>query len=157
MPIPAIASVLVVCDGNHCRSPIGEALLKEGCSGELEVSSAGLTALEGVPPAPEAQRLLRAERGLDISGHRGRQVTPALVLSSDLILVMEERQRAECERLAPSARGRVFLLGHWQPPAHREIPDPFRKGPQAYRKALEQISQSVRDWLPRLVAQQRSS
>lgn len=97
------------------------------------------------------------ERGLDISRHRGRQITPAMVLGSDLILVMEERQKAECERMAPSARGRVFLLGHWRPPAAREIPDPFRKGPHAYRKALEQISQSVVDWIPRLKRQQRSS
>jgi len=75
----------------------------------------------------------------------------------DLILVMDERQKAECERRVPSARGRIYLLGHWQPAPLREIPDPFRKGSEAFLAALEQIRQSVGDWLSHVIAEQRSS
>ena len=145
-----IESILVVCDGNHCRSPIGEALLRSRSGGRLAVSSAGLGALVGVPPDPTAQRLM-AERGLDISGHRGRQLTTALALGADLILVMDHRQMVECGMLAPRSRSRIFLLGHWRPAAQREIIDPFRTNEDVFMAVLGQIEASVDDWLPRLL------
>lgn len=148
--MPNIESVLVVCDGNHCRSPIGEALLRERSGGRLAVSSAGLGALVDAPPAPIATRLM-AERGLDISGHRGRQLTPAMALAADLILVMDERQKTACGRLAPSALARTFLLGHWRPAAEREIIDPFRLTDEIFAYVVNQIDVSVNDWLPRLL------
>jgi protein-tyrosine phosphatase len=148
-PLSTISSILVVCDGNHCRSPIGEALVRAALGEAMVIGSAGLTALLGLPPDPLAQALL-AERNLDISSHRGRQLTPAMALASDLILVMDERQKADCERMVPSARGRVYLLGHWQGASFREISDPFQRGPEAFRKAFEQINRSVADWIPRL-------
>ncbi|WP_394366824.1 low molecular weight protein-tyrosine-phosphatase [Mesoterricola silvestris] len=150
-----VTSVLVVCEGNHCRSPMAEALLRSGAGPGVEVGSAGLSALEGLPADGDAQRLM-AERGLDLSAHRGRQFTPALAMAADLILVMDERQKRDCEKKAPRVRGRVFLLGHWQPPESREIPDPYRRGPEAFRRALDQIQLSVGDWLPRVNAEQRS-
>lgn len=155
-PLVNIASILVVCDGNHCRSPIGEALLRVAMGDGTLVGSAGLTALQGVPAAPEALTLM-SEMGLDISRHRGRQLTAAMAIEADLILVMDERQKADCERMVPSTRGRVYLLGHWQVAAAREIPDPFRKGPKAFRRALEQISRSAADWPSHLVHKQRSA
>ena len=145
--MPLLASILVVCSGNHFRSPVGEALLRAALGPKPTVNSAGLAALEGCPPDPEARRLM-AERGLDISGHRGHQFIPAMALSADLVLVMEEAQKEDCERIVPSARGRIFLLGHWRPPGLRDIPDPFRKGPEAARRAVEQIAGAVADWLP---------
>jgi len=150
------SSILVVCDGNHCRSPIAEALLKAGLGEGVSIGSAGLIAMEGLPADILARKVM-AELGLDISSHRGRQLTGPLALASDLILVMDERQKRDCEQLAPSSRGRVYLLGHWQPASSREIPDPFQKGPEAFRQALEQISHSVADWIPRLVRTQRST
>lgn len=121
----------------------------------MTVGSAGLSALEGLPADGDAQRLA-SELGLDISAHRGRQFTPALAMAADLILVMNEKQKTECENKAPRTRGRVFLLGHWRPQDQREIPDPFRRGPQAFRRALDQIKLSVGDWLSRVNAEQRS-
>jgi protein-tyrosine phosphatase len=141
-----------VCDGNHCRSPIGEALLRERSGGRLSVSSAGLDALVGAPADPIAQRLM-AERGLDISGHRGRQFTSELAMASDLILVMDHRQKAECGRLVPRSMGRTFLLGHWRPAVEREIIDPFKTNETVFLSVLGQIDDSVNDWLPRLLRQ----
>jgi protein-tyrosine phosphatase len=135
---PKFRSILVLCEGNHCRSPIAEALLALALPG-CRVESAGLGALEGVPAHAEVLKLMN-ERGMDLSTHLGRQVTPAMGLAADLIFVMDDRQKRWCESLIPSVRGRVFLLGHWLPRERQEIPDPFRKGPEAFQAALEQIA-----------------
>lgn len=153
-PLFALRRILVLCEGNHCRSPIAEVLLQAALGPGVVVESAGLGALVGHPADAEAQRLL-AERGCDLAGHRGRQVTPALALAADLILVMDADQKAACERDIPSARGRVFLLGHWLAPGRQEIPDPFRQGPEAFRETLVHIDQAVAAWLPKLVQHPR--
>ena len=151
---PAIQGILVLCEGNHCRSPMAEALLQRALGPGFRVGSAGLGALVDHPPHEEALRLL-AEAGIDFSGHRGRQFTAELALEADLILVMDRAQKAACELRIPSARGRVFLLGHWLPEPRQEIPDPFRRGPEAFRENLNHIDQSVTAWLPKLIPNPR--
>jgi protein-tyrosine phosphatase len=150
-PLHALASILVVCDGNHCRSPIAEALLGQALGRDRTVGSAGLTALVGAPPDPEAVRLMAA-RGFDLSAHRGRQLTVGLALATELILVMETRQKDACERLLPSLRGRVFLLGHWLEGPAREIPDPYLRGRDAFQAALDHLDRGVASWAQRLRA-----
>jgi protein-tyrosine phosphatase len=150
-----LRSILVLCEGNHCRSPIAEALLQAAIGPGIRVESAGFNALQGQPPDPEAQRIMN-QVDLDISGHRGRQLTEEMALNADLILVMEEAQKSICEGLVPSIRGRVFLLGHWFRSSPREIPDPYQLGPEATRHAFELIRQSVASWLPHFKQKQRS-
>lgn len=154
-PRPPLKSILVLCEGNHCRSPIAEALFQAALGPEVRVESAGLNALEGQPADPEAQKIMK-ENGGDISRHRGRQLTEEMALGADLILVMDEHQKALCEGLVPSVRGRVFLLGHWLESPQRDIPDPYLLGPKATRLAFELINQSVASWLPRFMQRQRS-
>ena len=156
MSASAIGRILVLCEGNHCRGPLAEALLRSALPPSAQVASAGLAALEGSAADPEAVRLGRAA-GLDLSAHRGRQVTPELALGAELVLVMDEAQKAWCEALLPSVRGRVFLLGHWRPAGEREIADPYRQGPQAFQAAWRRIQLAVADWLPRLNSERRSA
>lgn len=148
-------SILVLCEGNHCRSPIAEALLQVALGSDIRVESAGFHALVGEPADPEAQQLMTSI-AMDISSHRGRQWTEQMALGADLILVMDEGQKTHCEAMAPSVRGRVFLLGQWLSPGPREIPDPFLQGPGATRLAYELIHQSVVTWMPRIHLEQRS-
>ena len=49
----------------------------------------------------------------------------------------------------PQARGRVFLWGHW---SELEIPDPYRRGKQAFEKALAQIETGLEEWKSKLGA-----
>jgi protein-tyrosine phosphatase len=152
----AIRHLLVVCEGNHCRGPMAEALLRSQLPPDITVESAGLAALEGAPADLEAQRLM-ADIGMDISTHVGRQLTYEMTVAADLILVMELSQKTWCGQMFPSSLGRIFLLGHWQPPASREIQDPFRQGSEAFRVAFESVRQSASDWPPRLTSKQRSA
>jgi protein-tyrosine phosphatase len=132
---------------------MAEGFLRLALGSSVKVSSAGLDALIGAPPDPEAAKMMR-EHGCDISGHRGRQFTPDLAYEADLILVMDAEQKEWCTRIAPSTRGRIFLLGHWVSSPPRGIADPSGRGCEAFRRTLEDIQTAVSTWIPHLLSPQ---
>jgi protein-tyrosine phosphatase len=123
---------------------MAEAVLRQRVP-SLEVSSAGIAALVGRPADPTATALL-GERGLDISSHRARQLTAAMVEGADLVVVMEQRHVVDVESLTPAARGRVHLLGRF---GRFEIPDPYRRPRAAFEEALALIDRGVADFQQR--------
>jgi protein-tyrosine phosphatase len=138
-------SILVVCEGNICRSPMAEAILAAALP-DTRVSSAGLNALVGHPADDAAVRLMRL-RGLDISGHRATQINRDMCMRSELVLVMSTDQRKQVEQNYPAANGRVFRIGEFD---KQDIPDPYRKSLRAFEHAAELIDQGVHGWLHRL-------
>jgi len=96
-------SILIVCEGNICRSPMAEAMLRQAMPGR-RVASAGLNALVGMPAAPYAQEVMRM-RGFDVSTHRAQQIGRSLCTDADLILVMDRRQRASLRTSSRSCGG----------------------------------------------------
>jgi len=138
-------SILVVCIGNICRSPMAQALLARELPG-VTVSSAGTGALEGYPADAMACRLM-AERGLDISAHRARQIGGLQCQQNDLILTMDEGQRRYIAQRYPSAVGKIFTLGA---ATRTEVPDPFRQDRGAFEHALTLIETGTRAWAQRI-------
>jgi len=138
-------SVLVVCIGNICRSPMAHALLAKALP-QLTVSSAGTGALVGHPADAIAQALM-AERGLDLGDHRARQVTQSMCVEADLILTMDEGLRRHIENNYPLTRGRVFRLAET---ARLNIPDPYRMGQGAFEHALQLIDAGIKTWAERI-------
>lgn len=138
-------SVLVLCEGNICRSPMAQVLLADALPG-VDVRSAGLGALVGRPADEGAQRLVR-ELGLDLADHRAAQVTGEMCARAGLVLVMEASQRQRLESYYPQVSGKVFRLGHF---ADQEIPDPYRQGDAMFRLSLQLIRQGVDDWRTRI-------
>jgi protein-tyrosine phosphatase len=110
--------------------------------GRGTVASAGLAALVGRPADPHAVALL-AERGLDLTGHRARQLTPELIADADLVVVMEEGQRQAIERLSRAARCRVHRLGRF---GGFDVEDPYRHPREAFERALAQIERGLDDF-----------
>jgi protein-tyrosine phosphatase len=143
-------NILIVCIGNICRSPMAEGLLKQVLSesgkGDSIVSSAGLGALVGHHPDPYACQLMLA-KNIDISGYRAHQLNKDLIRRANLILVMESSHKIAIEELEPSAKGKVFRLGHW---GHFDIPDPYRQNISAFTTSLNLIERGVSDWLHKL-------
>jgi protein-tyrosine phosphatase len=99
--------VLLLCTANQCRSPMGEAILRRARPG-LEVRSAGRLP-GGAPATPTAVDVL-ARRGLDLSEHVSRTVTPALLEESDLIVGMAREHVRDAVLLRPDVRSRAFAL-----------------------------------------------
>jgi protein-tyrosine phosphatase len=107
-------SILVVCSGNLCRSPIAEAILRSLLterfgSAAPSVSSAGTIARRGAP-ATEDAILVAAEHGLDASSHAATVLEAHVLGEPDLILAMAAEHRDEISALDPTARSRTFTL-----------------------------------------------
>ena len=145
-----IRHILVVCVGNICRSPMAEALLQRALRGQdgITVESAGLGALVGHPASDYSIELMD-EMGIDITGHRARQIHPDMVHDADLVLVMEAGHKRAIDDADPSARGKVYRLGEWQ---DRNIDDPYRQARVAYEEALEDIEAGVASWAEKIRA-----
>lgn len=103
-----IKEILVVCTANLCRSPMAAALIQAALPRAV-VFSAGLYASEGRTADPLAEAAMR-DYGVDLAGHRSRPVNDWMVMSADLVLVMEHAHKREMERRYPQSRGKVFCL-----------------------------------------------
>ncbi len=103
-------NVLFVCTANQCRSPIAAALLslRLAPDAQITVRSAGL--LPGGRPAP-AEAITRMGRfGVDLSGHRSRQISSELLADADLVLGMTRRHARTLIADRPDLRGATFTL-----------------------------------------------
>jgi protein-tyrosine phosphatase len=105
----AVINVLVMCTANRCRSPIVEGLLKNAVSGfDIAVTSAGFLD-EGRPAESGAIRATHSH-GIDISMHRSRSVTSAMLQQSDLIITMEVAHLMSINELNAPAYRRSFTV-----------------------------------------------
>lgn len=105
-------SILVVCTGNVCRSPLAEQLLAARLAEAgmtASVRSAGTAALVGHPMTPEAAASSR-EYGGDPDAHVAVQVTDALIDEADLVLTASREHRAAVASLVPRAARRAYTL-----------------------------------------------
>jgi protein-tyrosine phosphatase len=149
-----VGSILVVCIGNVCRSPVGERLLRAALPG-LSISSAGLHAMSGDPADPDTAAVAAA-RGLALDGHIARQFTPAIGAAHELILVMEAAHRRELAQIAPHLSGRTLLYGQWLN-GGTDIPDPYRRSLATQDQTFELIQESAQGWIARVARKAPSS
>jgi protein-tyrosine phosphatase len=146
-------TILFVCSGNTCRSPMAAGLArtllaKERSIGEddlpnagLQVISAGVSATTGDMAAPEAAAVVR-ELGGDLGTHRSRLLDKDLVQEADVIYCMTRKHQQAVLALAPDAAGRTFLLD-----PTGDIPDPIGQNITVYRHTAEQILENLWDRL----------
>lgn len=104
-------TILFVCTGNVCRSPLAELLLRQSINTpSIQTLSAGTQALVG-HHMPEIQQEIAVQLGVESpAAHRAQQLTLQHVESADLILGMERQHRSEVVKLSPRALRRTFTL-----------------------------------------------
>ncbi len=141
LPPGPIRKVLVVCDGNVCRSPFAAALLSSRLP-ELGVRSAGLAASQGDEADPVAL-VIGSHWGLSLCGHRTHSVMEPDVEWADLTLGMEGRHAAEIVRRWPGARTKTRLLGHFLATPPYAIPDPWGQPEEVAQRTYERIGVAV--------------
>ena len=62
---------------------------------------------------------------------------------------MEQQQLEQVSRIAPEARGKTMLLGHWL--GGKEIPDPYKKSDEAFESVFQLINRACNEWAAKLV------
>lgn len=143
-------SILFVCTGNTCRSPMAEALCRKLVAEKLHcpvqavedrgviVASAGIAAMTGGRASPEASEVLAAE-GLSVEDHYSQPVTDSLIKSADRIFVMTRSHRAGLLAEWPEAADRTSLLS----PDGLDVSDPIGGTTEHYRRCAQQIKKAL--------------
>ena len=145
-----IQSVMVVCIGNICRSPVGEAMLKRAFP-EKTVWSAGLSAMEGHGADAMAAEVA-SQHGLDLIGHIAQQIQLWMCERADLILVMETAHVQELSRRYPLTKGKVHRVGEFSAPEAMEVPDPYRQSRTVFEQTHQLIETGINHWAERIRA-----
>src|SRR6478736_1192927 len=140
-------TVLFVCTGNVCRSPMAEGIFRNAThgKGDYRVISAGLGAMEGQPPSHYAVQAVK-ELGVDISAQRSRMLTPELVHQADFIFGMTHSHIDTVMLLYPQAAEKTFLLREFDDtldPFEKDISDPIGGSYEIYLNCRDQIEQGI--------------
>ena len=141
-PRRPIRSVLFVCAGNICRSPLAEAAFRDIVRSrpplaDVTVGSAGVIAMTGNRATMEAVDVADEAWGVDLSTHRARNIEG---LDADLILAVDRWVLRELRALAPA--GRVELLGDYAG-MPGEVADPYGCDADTYRECAAHIRELV--------------
>jgi len=108
-------TILFVCTGNTCRSAMAEGIFKKILKERKEdnssfnILSAGISALPGISPTPEAIKVM-SEQGIDISQHHAQELREEIIKKADLILVMANEHKEYVHKEFPFAQNKTFLL-----------------------------------------------
>ena len=138
----SVNSILFVCTGNTCRSPMAEGILRAMAKGtDFKTSSAGLFA--GGEPVSKNAVLVMNEIGIDISGHVSRQLTRDMLKEFDLVLTMSESHKNAIVSAFPEYKDKTFTLPEYAGESGGEIPDPFGGDIETYRKCRDSIRKYV--------------
>jgi protein-tyrosine phosphatase len=148
-----LKKILFVCSGNTCRSPLAEAIAKNILPGRLDfrvdIASAGASALEGSPASQYSIEVGQAH-ALDLSTHRARLLTPALIRGADLVVTMGARHREMVGTLDPDTLDYAFLLTNFSDHHFGDIPDPIGGGLETYERTYQLIRDCVESMASRL-------
>ena len=140
-------TILFVCTGNVCRSPMAEGLFRHVTRGrnDFRAISAGVGAIEGLPPSEHAVRAMK-ELGIDIAHQRSRMLTGKLVQEADFIFGMSHSHVDAITLLYPQAAEKTFLLREFDETLgsyENDISDPIGQSYEVYCSCRDQIEQGM--------------
>jgi protein-tyrosine-phosphatase len=152
--------VLFVCTGNVCRSPMAAGLLnakiqRMGDDGKLVARSAGTWALENQPASGHAITVM-AERGIDLSAHRGHTVTREDLAAADVVIVMTQSHRDALSAEFPGSRPKLHLMSELNGRTF-DIDDPYGGTLPEYQRTAQELQDLIETGYEKIISWLASS
>lgn len=150
-------SIVYVCTGNTCRSPMAEGILRTLLSQagieDVDVSSAGIGTLDGYPATQHAVEISRRHQ-IDISGHHSTRMTERIFREADLVFALAENHYEALKKM-PGADQKLFMVkaypagGHDDP--QHSVDDPVGGTLEEYKKTFAEIYGEIKRALPEMI------
>lgn len=141
--------ILTVCTGNTCRSPMAATLLQAafkktgGVLETLEVASAGVAAIDGLPASAHSMTAAQA-LNLDLQSHQSQALSLDLLERAYAIFGMTQSHVDSLQASFPELAQNVYRLREFLPQDHgREIPDPYGQNLAAYQACLSSMQAAM--------------
>lgn len=152
-------TILFVCTGNTCRSPMAQALFQkylrnyqESAQGQdFKVFSAGISTQDGLPASQEAIQVMQDEN-IDLSGHYSLRINEHLISQADYILTMSIEHRNYLWDKFPARIPDIFDLRSFAGEPPGDIIDPFGAGITAYQETVEQLNKLLSKIMKKVMA-----
>ncbi|KAM8952703.1 low molecular weight phosphotyrosine protein phosphatase isoform 2-T2 [Pelodytes ibericus] len=147
-------SVLFVCLGNICRSPIAEAVFRklvtdEGILNHWTIDSAA-TSDWNVGCSPDSRALNCLKTHGSETTHKARQITRDDFLSYDFILCMDESNlrdlKKKCSQVQ-NCKAKIELLGSYDPQKRLIIEDPYYGSDEDFETVYQQCVRCCKSFL----------
>ncbi len=136
-------TILFVCTGNVCRSPMAEGLMKELLGGreDIVVLSAGVSAPKGAPASQHSVQAL-SELGIDLRSFRSQPVSEELLEQCTHVFTMTRDHRRLIDLLFPEHGEKIRLLGEFTRNGG-DVPDPIGQGLPTYKRCRDVIKSAL--------------
>lgn len=156
-------SVVFVCLGNICRSPLAEGVFRHlvqerGLADRFEVDSAGTSSYHEGDPPDERSAAVARRRGIELNG-ASRPLSPADLQRFDYVIVMDEENQKAVAKLAAGVSGRAVVrrLREFDPEARDDlnVPDPYYGGPTGFERVHDLVERACAGLLTAIVQERQ--
>ncbi len=142
--------VIFVCSGNICRSPMGEALLKHAIEAtdkndpvrNLEICSAGISTVDGLPPSAHSVTAMN-DVGIDIKSYRSNLLTQKMVDEAFAIFGMDDTHIDRIKLFFKNVPERTFRVLDMSDMERKTVFDPYGGDLEEYRECRDDIVTAI--------------